>query len=83
MSSLFSRGGNHRPYVPKFHIIQGCLEADRWTIDKHTCFTSRGHHPAPKLEFHLSLLDNKKWTTVHPLENSPKIHSLEDLDGTQ
>jgi hypothetical protein len=46
-------------------------------------FTSRSQHPAPKLEFPLSLPDNKKGPNLHPLENSPKIHSLEDLARTK
>jgi hypothetical protein len=53
------------------------------TVAIYSRFTSRSHRPATKLEFPLSFLDRQKGSNIHAMENSPKIHSLEDLARTK
>jgi hypothetical protein len=81
MSTLHARGGNFRPSALAMSIRQGGLAFGPWAEARNSRPTSRDHHPALKLEFPMSLSGHEKGPPFHYLENTSKIHPMEDLAG--
>jgi hypothetical protein len=83
MPTLLSRRGNYKTPTFKLHLLQRIMAFNPWTAHRHSSFTSRSHRPALELKLPLPFSNNKKGSTLHSLENSPKIYSLEDLARTK
>ena len=79
MSTLHARRGNIRPYAFAMSIRQRGLAIGPWAEARNSRSTSRNHYFTLKLEIPMSLPGHEKGPTIHHLENTSKIHPMEDL----
>lgn len=79
MSTLHARRGNIRPSAFAMSIHQRGLAIGPWVEARNSRSTSRDQHFTLKLEIPMSLPGHEKGPTIHHLENTSKIHHMEDL----